>query len=158
MTPAGLPHSDIRGSLHASCSPRRFAGCCVLLRLSVPRHPPCALHNLLCFMLHVLMARSLDFFAFALSMNPSSITMSIGGCPLLSLLGNATIRSRFEQSVRFVLFYRCFRFAEFTTGLKPWCRLRCLLRKNCFKLSKNAVDPSGLEPLTSCLQNRCSSS
>ena len=46
MTPAGFPHSDIRGSKHASCSPRRFAGCCVLLRLSVPRHPPCALSNL----------------------------------------------------------------------------------------------------------------
>ena len=46
MTPIGFPHSDIRGSKHASCSPRRFAGCCVLPRLSVPRHPPCALYNL----------------------------------------------------------------------------------------------------------------
>lgn len=46
MTPAGLPHSDICGSKLASSSPQRFAGCCVLHRLSVPRHPPCALCNL----------------------------------------------------------------------------------------------------------------
>lgn len=51
MTPGGLPHSDIRGSKPASGSPRRFAGCCVLLRLSVPRHPPCALANLPLFRL-----------------------------------------------------------------------------------------------------------
>ena len=43
MTPAGLPHSDIRGSKLASSSPRHFVGCHVLHRLSVPRHPPCAL-------------------------------------------------------------------------------------------------------------------
>ena len=31
--PMGLPHSDIRGSLPACGSPRRFAACCVFLRL-----------------------------------------------------------------------------------------------------------------------------
>ena len=39
----GLPHSDISGSKHASCSPKRFVGSYVLRRLLVPRHPPCAL-------------------------------------------------------------------------------------------------------------------
>src|SRR5690606_40862679 len=43
MTPAGLPHSDIRGSQDACSSPRLIAACHVLLRLSAPRHPPCAL-------------------------------------------------------------------------------------------------------------------
>ena len=38
-----FPHSDIDGSLRAYRSPSRFAVCCVLLRLSVPRHPPYAL-------------------------------------------------------------------------------------------------------------------
>ena len=42
----GFPHSDIDGSLHAYCSPSRFAVCCVLLRLDVPRHPPDALASL----------------------------------------------------------------------------------------------------------------
>jgi hypothetical protein len=42
----GLPHSDIRGSPGARPSPRLFAACHVLHRLSVPRHPPDALHVL----------------------------------------------------------------------------------------------------------------
>ena len=40
---AGFPHSDISGSLDMCSSPELFAACHVFLRLSVPRHPPCAL-------------------------------------------------------------------------------------------------------------------
>ena len=43
---AGFPHSDIRGSRDMCSSPRLFAAYHVLLRLSVPRHPPCALLRL----------------------------------------------------------------------------------------------------------------
>ena len=39
----GFPHSDIRGSTLICSSPRLFAACHVLLRLLMPRHPPCAL-------------------------------------------------------------------------------------------------------------------
>ena len=46
MTPAGFPHSDIRGSRDACSSPRLFAAYHVLRRRSVPRHPPCALVSL----------------------------------------------------------------------------------------------------------------
>ena len=35
-----LPHSDTPGSSLACSSPRLFAACCVLLRLSAPRHSP----------------------------------------------------------------------------------------------------------------------
>ena len=42
----GFPHSEIAGSLSAYDSPTRFAVCCVLLRLDVPRHPPDALASL----------------------------------------------------------------------------------------------------------------
>ena len=38
-----MPHSDIRGSQPAGGSPRLIAAIHVLHRLSVPRHPPCAL-------------------------------------------------------------------------------------------------------------------
>ena len=41
--PCGFPHSDTRGSLDICSSPRLFAAYRVFLRLSVPRHPPCAL-------------------------------------------------------------------------------------------------------------------
>ena len=39
----GFPHSDICGSMDICSSPQLFAACHVFLRLSVPRHPPCAL-------------------------------------------------------------------------------------------------------------------
>ena len=42
-SPRGLPHSEICGSMPISGSPQLFAGCRVLLRLSVPRHSPYAL-------------------------------------------------------------------------------------------------------------------
>ena len=43
VLPAGFPHSDICGSRDICSSPQLFAAYHVLLRLLVPRHPPCAL-------------------------------------------------------------------------------------------------------------------
>ena len=42
----GFPHSEIRGSMDISSSPRLIAGYRVLHRLSVPRHSPYALFRL----------------------------------------------------------------------------------------------------------------
>ena len=44
---SGFPHSEILGSLDICSSPRLIAAYHVFLRLSVPRHPPCALLRLL---------------------------------------------------------------------------------------------------------------
>ena len=41
---AGLPHSEISGSSDICSFPKLFAAYRVLHRLSVPRHPPCALN------------------------------------------------------------------------------------------------------------------
>ena len=46
ITRAGLPHSGISGSQPVSGSPKLFVAYYALLRLQVPRHPPCALYNL----------------------------------------------------------------------------------------------------------------
>src|SRR3954468_4200455 len=46
MALAGFPHSGTPGSTPTCGSPRLFAACRALLRLSVPRHPPCALVRL----------------------------------------------------------------------------------------------------------------
>ena len=46
VCPCGFPHSDIRGSRDICSSPRLFAAYHVFRRLSVPRHPPCALFSL----------------------------------------------------------------------------------------------------------------
>ena len=40
----GFPHSEIHGSMDICSSPQLFAACHVFHRLSVPRHPPCALN------------------------------------------------------------------------------------------------------------------
>ena len=50
--PCGFPHSEIRGSRDICSSPRLFAAYHVFRRLSVPRHPPCALFclTILCFL------------------------------------------------------------------------------------------------------------
>ncbi|EDP26610.1 hypothetical protein COPEUT_01240 [Coprococcus eutactus ATCC 27759] len=43
---AGFPNSEICGSLNICFLPQLIAAYHVFLRLSVPRHPPCALSNL----------------------------------------------------------------------------------------------------------------
>ena len=43
VCPGGFPHSEIHGSRDICSSPWLFAAYHVFLRLSVPRHPPCAL-------------------------------------------------------------------------------------------------------------------
>ena len=43
VCPAGFPHSEICGSMDMCSSPQLIAACHVFRRLSVPRHPPCAL-------------------------------------------------------------------------------------------------------------------
>ena len=46
---ARFPHSEIHGSGLICSSPWLFAAYHVFLRLSVPRHPPCALFRLTCY-------------------------------------------------------------------------------------------------------------
>src|SRR5574344_1964107 len=46
LLPWGFPHSEIHGSMDICSSPWLIAACRVLLRLSVPRHSPCALSSL----------------------------------------------------------------------------------------------------------------
>ena len=46
---ARFPHSEIHGSMLICSSPWLFAAYHVFLRLSVPRHPPCALLRLTCY-------------------------------------------------------------------------------------------------------------
>ena len=49
LFPCEFPHSDICGSTDICSSPQLFAAYRVLLRLLMPRHPPCALSSLTYF-------------------------------------------------------------------------------------------------------------
>ena len=58
LQPAGLPHSDITGSIPVCSSPVLFAAYHVLHRLQKPRHPPFALVT---FSLYDFLFESLDY-------------------------------------------------------------------------------------------------
>ena len=63
MTPAGLPHSVIRGSRDVCSSPRLFAAYHDLLRQTAPRHPPWTRIRLTIFSLHPFLKAFLAFSA-----------------------------------------------------------------------------------------------
>ena len=74
MTPAGLPHSVIRGSQDVCSSPRLFAAYHDLLRQTAPRHPPWTRIRLTIFSLHPFPQGSLlpRFSGFRLRSRPGS--------------------------------------------------------------------------------------
>ena len=59
---AGFPHSEISGSMDICSSPKLFAAYHVFHRLSVPRHPPCALCCLTFHDSYSVMIMGLGFF------------------------------------------------------------------------------------------------
>src|SRR5262249_84930 len=74
--PHGFPHSEIPGSMPACGSPRLIAACHVLLRLFLPRHPPCALSSLTIKLTRHIRAFSRQLLAF--SLNPNTPRNSMG--------------------------------------------------------------------------------
>ena len=126
IAPAGLPHSEIRGSTGICPSPRLIAACHVLLRLREPRHPPCAL-RLFCYFLTSL---------------PKYIVTPVFSTGRLS----------------------CFRQFYLTALVVSFEFLLCLLADPLIRVSLPScqcalfwVENNGVEPLTLCLQSRCSS-
>ena len=69
---SGLLHSEIHGSMPACGSPWLIAARCVLLRLPVPRHSPCALCSLTCLVLYVFII--ILFYGFALNFHLTLFT------------------------------------------------------------------------------------
>ena len=148
MTPDGLLHSDICGSMPAYGSPQHFAVCCVLLRLSVPRHSPCALCSLTMFVLWFF----LKLFKIAVSF--SYLYFYCLSFTLLVLFG-------FQSAIP------SFRLLVGLSGLEPPTSRLSGVRSNRLSYKpmvsmahflKPLVEINGIEPLTPCLQSRCSPS
>ena len=112
LQPAGLPHSEISGSIVICTSPELIAAYHVLLRLREPRHPPSAL----------------AYFLFPCTYSPS------GMC-------------RIDISLKLALFLLLYCFV--VHHVKDL--LTFALRRPVF------VENNGFEPLTLCVQGRCSS-
>ena len=178
MTPAGFPHSDIHGSQPAFGYPWLFVDRYVLLRLPVPRHPPCALLSLTCqqfsLLVFSIMLESL-FFGFSL-FTPTHLAVQ---CV-------SVIFCLFETDLSIVLGFTFFRFffIQFSryklvgsSGLEPPTSRLSGVRSNhlsyepmsvavrgpaipaylCSDFS-SLVEMNRIELSTPCLQGRCSPS
>ena len=147
--PAGLPHSEIRGSQVACTSPRLIAACRVLHRLPEPRHPPYAL----------------SYFRRAHADNhPAGGTALAFGPPnTIVRMGRAfLVKSTFSIDSLAFLRPTCI------TGMQDNCRPATHISGEtflfCSSMSKtearkhaHIVENNGFEPLTPCVQSRCSS-
>ena len=144
---AGLSHSDIRGSKVICTSPRLFAAYHVLHRLLEPRHPTCAL----------------SYFLFqrrqaALGINEASFGSALD-CTVflrLALMLSDNVETLSHEDIAHT--FSCIEIYQNSTVLSvttcqrsslPWLRDMALTGKH--------VENNGFEPLTPCLQSRCSS-
>ena len=135
MTPAGLPHSDIPGSMLAYSSPRLLSVNHVLLRLLMPRHPPYALIILTCFITQFVLKQIQIKLFFCLK---SSLSKSRFLIVSYSLVKNCIFYLLLPSIRKISFFYAVVKDLSLST--------------------KSLVEMSGIEPLTPCLQGRCSPS
>ena len=144
ISPAGLPHSEIRGLMGICPSPRLIAACRVLLRLLMPRHSPCALSSLTWFSIRLNYAGFTVWKLYLVTLRLSTgfhndysyhnLMIRLPLCCLTCVLHHV------------VQFSRCV--PDFETGLKHSIPLNASI---CLQ---TLVEISGIEPLTSCLQGR----
>ena len=130
----GLLHSDTLGSIRACRSPRLFAAYRVLLRLLMPRHPPCALISLNTFFAELCLVLK-DFSQFRRSLKL-----------YLPIFFEVLLHKKFGY-LNFLFVVSLFNFQWTIRALKTFEVPRTYL-----------VEIKRIELLTPCLQSRCSPS
>ena len=177
---AGFPHSEIPGSMPMCGSPRLIAACHVLLRLSMPRHSPCALISLTSSKQspfrseHPLGYSSLHSLASPLPREPACAGLRSDRFWFSSRIMQASDSVHcsfvlpFKKSTKFyfvtsLLLARNFLLA-FTVQFSR-CKPLILLQDQIEMLGRLPkhfnlflVEVTGLEPVTPCLQSKCSTS
>ena len=134
---ARFPHSDMYGSPDICSSPYLFAAYHVLHRLWEPRHPPCALSY---FLLRMPLLLGMECFLIV------DLNFSLGY--KYPMLQNKTT-SLLLSSLSIIFFNMSKNVIEYITKCS-----KCYLLTNCFS---QIVENNGFEPLTPCVQGRCSS-
>ena len=167
-SPAGSPHSGTRGSMGMCPSPRLFAACRAFRRLLAPRHPPCALLRLTDR--SRLMRLAWRFLGSSRALArllriPVPCAAPMGALPPASRRHFSLLDVRWGLPHRLVLFVSI-RFSRYSwrplppmglSGLEPPTSRLSGVRSN--RLSyKPMMEMEGIEPLTPCLQGRCSPS
>ena len=156
--PAGLPHSEISGSMDICSSPKLIAACHVLLRLLMPRHSPCALSSLTYRRFHSDLSEN-SWFSLRIMqaykdrncMSPCILSDAVPhSICFVMLLHDASLLPYLLCHI--VQFSRCRTPASLEARSKHSSSLKC------FDPVSTLVEISGFEPLTSCLQGRRSPS
>ena len=130
----GLPHSDTHGSKLLCSSPWLFAALHVLLRLCMPRHPPCALNH----------------FNYKACTNRQDPKRSQPAAQTAVIRFNCGVKNP-SQDPQLPLAH----IPRTLTGAHYTLRIYISYY---FIMSKNSpVELRGFEPRTPCLQSRCSS-
>ena len=141
LLPCGLSHSEIRGSEAICASPRLIAAYHVLHRLREPRHPSCAL-------LYFLVA-----FAALKKKEPRNVAHTFSCLVYRSHRqcrpkGHDLGLSPTEMNIVDCSFY--------SFACVNMSKIFCQGRRHLCRRTKR-VENNGFEPLTPCLQSRCSS-
>ena len=147
MTPCGFPHSEIHGSKVICTSPWLIAAYHVFRRLPVPRHSPCALFSLTVFssvqILHLPTSRIKQNCRFLYNQSFLDVfTQSLFSFQGASAKGFSPKLGKMVGS----------------SGLEPPTSRLSGARSNHLSYEPTLVEMRGFEPLTPCLQSRCSPS
>ena len=155
MNLSEFPHSEISGSKDVCSSPKLIAAYHVFHRLPVPRHSPCALFSLTVF--YALDSPFANWISFPSLKLQISITFLI---QLRSII-------QFSRCIVQYSIYTPYsvvdsHFCVSTDGGLKWTRtidLTIISRVlQPAELLAHVVEIKGIEPLTPCLQSRCSPS
>ena len=151
---AGFPHSVILGSKLMCSSPRLIAACHDLLRLLMPRHSPCALISLtfveqpskkaVLVSIRIMQASVWLHCSFCYPNSYIKVHKSLYFVTSLLLARNFLLASLFS-----------FQGADFQPFSRSDRNVQTFAKTLRFDL---VVEISGIEPLTPCLQGRCSPS
>ena len=141
-----MSHSEIRGSRDICSLPRLIAAYPVLHRLCEPRHPPCAL-------------------TYFISPTPASTMLFTSHPQSVITLILSAVFFRSKKSGNCIL-YLAIEYFSVSRSLMAEGLQTALYSLACVKMSKilwqrtlvrAGVENNGFEPLTPCLQSRCSS-
>ena len=142
LQPAGLSHSETRGSKVICTYPRIIAAYRVLRRLREPRHPPCAFRNFRrCATQFHSEARS--YFQLSRHAHKKRASRKFVSCSL---------QFRYCRNMSKIVR------GPVPTGVGPGLSRLCVGNGLAFAHPRpTGVENNGFEPLTPCLQSRCSS-
>ena len=140
---AGFPHSEIHGSMSAFDYPWHIADRCVLRRLLVPRHSPCTLCSLTCDLSFFTRRKFVDL-PFLVLLHLPLVLLHFLLCSVFKVhFGEVSLVWVFQPLVG-------------SSGFEPPTSRLSGARSNQLSYEPALVEMNGLEPMTPCLQSRCS--